>query len=198
LRLPRIALCPPVRSPQIVLLIACLEQITPGAARAGHASLMRPMGPLPANRSRCCRYAMVRTDTTAVVAAFNPGGVMQYLPGCLWWPSREEIGIFYIGPKNKYVKAHLRRIASNAVASARHRRRPLIQGWVELIRAFHARHAKPIAVQSVGFASVRAGTGPHVAMLHPALNSGWAKGDGFRKARAEHQGVYARLPRAMP
>src|SRR5258708_6141492 len=42
---------------------------------------MRPMEPLPVNRSCRCRYAVVRTLTTAVIAASCPGGVMQYLPG---------------------------------------------------------------------------------------------------------------------
>jgi hypothetical protein len=47
---------------------------------------------------------MVRTDTKAVIAAFVPGGVMQYLPGLFEMPSREEIGNFYIGPIVRNVK----------------------------------------------------------------------------------------------
>jgi hypothetical protein len=57
------------------------------------------------NRSHLRRYAMARTGTTAVIAAFNPGGVMQYLPGLYEMSSRQEIDNFYIGSTQGNVKA---------------------------------------------------------------------------------------------
>src|ERR1700731_3862235 len=54
------------------------KQTTSRAAREGLASLMRPMRPLSMNARRFCRYAAVRTDTAAIIAALYPGGVMLF------------------------------------------------------------------------------------------------------------------------
>src|ERR1700746_1989608 len=41
---------------------------------------------LPANRSWCRRYAPVRTDPKAVIAAIFPGGIMQTSRACFAVP----------------------------------------------------------------------------------------------------------------
>jgi len=54
-----------------------IRKITPGAAGAGHASLMRPSSCSRRIVRGCHRYAKVRTDTLAVIAALLPGGIMH-------------------------------------------------------------------------------------------------------------------------
>ena len=43
------------------------------------------------------RYAAARTDTEAIIAALNPGGVMQSSGLCFVIPSRDETGYINIG-----------------------------------------------------------------------------------------------------
>jgi hypothetical protein len=58
---------------------------------------MRPMWPLSMSRSWPGRYAWIRTNIPAVIAALNAGGVMQSSGLCCVVPSRHEIDINNIG-----------------------------------------------------------------------------------------------------
>jgi hypothetical protein len=49
----------------------------PGAAKAGLASLMRPLGPLPECRSCVCRYDVARAMPRRSLRRYWPGGVMS-------------------------------------------------------------------------------------------------------------------------
>jgi hypothetical protein len=64
------------------------------------------MMPPSVNRLCASRYAVVQTNTRAIVAAFIPGGVMRYLLPMIatTYRSHEETSVIDIGPIRKNVK----------------------------------------------------------------------------------------------
>ena len=52
-----------------------LKELSPGGARVGHASLMRPDRPLPTRLSVICRYAAARTSPRRSSRLEYPGGI---------------------------------------------------------------------------------------------------------------------------
>jgi len=86
-----------------------------GRARAGHASLMRPMRPLPTRPFACCRYAEARMHASTIIAACCVGGNMP--------TSAARLNESHLGPHCKSVKpdpgsASLR-AAQNTINAAR-------------------------------------------------------------------------------
>jgi hypothetical protein len=83
-----------------------IRKIAPGAADAGHASLMRPSSCSRRLVRGCHRYAKVRTDTLAVIAALLPGGIMHTSRDADFRnaAARRAGGNFQFGPTTPNVK----------------------------------------------------------------------------------------------